>query len=134
MRLARREKRRAIDGTIPLINVVFLLLMFFLFAGTIASDPAHKIEPPTTPAEDPADRPDLDILVIDATGAITLRGEMVDLATAARRLIAPGKDGRSAPIRVVADRRLPADRLTDAIAALTAAGAHNIMLITEARR
>ncbi|MEP4474200.1 MAG: biopolymer transporter ExbD, partial [Lentilitoribacter sp.] len=36
MRLERRHKQKQQENTIPLINVVFLMLVFFLIAGTIA--------------------------------------------------------------------------------------------------
>ncbi|MEP2980634.1 MAG: biopolymer transporter ExbD [Lentilitoribacter sp.] len=45
MRLERRHKQKQQENTIPLINVVFLMLVFFLIAGTIAPSADNEITP-----------------------------------------------------------------------------------------
>ncbi|MEL7528591.1 MAG: biopolymer transporter ExbD, partial [Pseudomonadota bacterium] len=52
MRMRQQQRRDPPENTIPLINVVFLMLIFFLFAGSIARDDARKIEPPLNILED----------------------------------------------------------------------------------
>ena len=53
---------RALDsdaGILPLINVVFLLLIFFMIAGQLAEQAPFEVEPPASDAEaedDGADR------------------------------------------------------------------------------
>lgn len=44
----RRKKTSADDNMIPLINIVFLLLIFFMVAGKIVKQPDSAIELPTT--------------------------------------------------------------------------------------
>lgn len=129
MRLATPPRRQTMDGTIPLINVVFLLLMFFLFAGTVAPDPAREIEPPVTRANDPDERA-MNALVVDADGTTTMGGTPVTVAEAAARFNALPEEPARQGARIVADRRLPANRLTEIIAGLTQAGAGRIGLIT----
>ena len=52
MKLRPISSRPAPENTIPLINVVFLMLIFFLFAGSVAKDDARRIDPPVNIAED----------------------------------------------------------------------------------
>jgi len=42
------ERRKGQDNILPLINIVFLLLIFFLMAGTLTKSPAVSLKPPTT--------------------------------------------------------------------------------------
>ncbi len=42
MRMKSPQRREPPENTIPLINVVFLMLIFFLFAGSVARDDARK--------------------------------------------------------------------------------------------
>lgn len=129
MRLVPPPRRSSIDGTIPLINVVFLLLMFFLFAGTVTPDPAREIDPPVTRADDPDERA-ANALVVNADGAMTMGGKPVTVAEAAARFKALPEGLARQGARIVADRTLPADRLTEIIAGLTEAGAGRLGLIT----
>ena len=43
-----RERRRGQDNILPLINIVFLLLIFFLMAGTLSNSPEVSLQPPAT--------------------------------------------------------------------------------------
>lgn len=45
MRLERAQTKPQTENTIPLINVVFLMLVFFLIAGTIAPSTDGEISP-----------------------------------------------------------------------------------------
>lgn len=44
------------DGMIPLINIVFLLLIFFMVAGTISTSDAVIVSPPKAHAQSPVAR------------------------------------------------------------------------------
>ena len=67
MRLKRPVRRTPPENTIPLINVVFLMLIFFLFAGSIARDDARRMEPPVDITEDESIR-STGALIIDRDG------------------------------------------------------------------
>ncbi|MFY0662524.1 MAG: biopolymer transporter ExbD [Shimia sp.] len=114
-----RKKR---DSTIPLINVVFLMLVFFLIAGTVA--------PPLDPnlnlvqTKDLEGREPPDALVLHADGRLSFRG----------RTTSPDQhilENGTGPSRIVPDRDVPAQRLMEVTSALRRAGASSVILVTE---
>lgn len=127
MRLKQRPRRPAPETTVPLINIVFLMLIFFLFAGTITRDDAGRIEPPSSIAEDEKIR-STDALIVDAQGNFFHRNAQVTLdgMTAG----GGGADDASRPFLLAPDAGLPAARLKETLAELKKAGITNITLIT----
>ncbi len=113
--------RRTRDSTIPLINVVFLMLVFFLIAGTVA--------PPLDPDLDLVDTAGLegreppDALVMHADGSLSFRGAPSDPA-------AYMAQHDSGPVRIVPDRNAPAPRLVEVTGELRRSGAPSVILVT----
>lgn len=116
------------EPTIALINVVFLMLIFFLIAGTLA--PPIDRDVTLVNASDLEGREPPDALVIRADGSTTFRGETVGTANALSLLNDAGEDGKTA-IRIVPDRDLPAVRLVEIGDELRKAGAKRVFIITE---
>lgn len=123
MKRVRREKP---EPTIALINVVFLMLVFFLVAGTIAQPLDPELTLVRTSEIDPSAPPDA--LVIGPDGAMSYRGAPVADASAYLALTDRPDD---TVIRVVPDRDLPAAKLIEIGAALQAGGAERVMIVTE---
>ncbi|MDZ7603565.1 MAG: biopolymer transporter ExbD, partial [Hoeflea sp.] len=67
-RIAPMRTSRKPENTVPLINVVFLMLIFFLVAGTLAPAPDSDVDFITLPATDPASPPDM--MVVRAHGTL----------------------------------------------------------------
>lgn len=122
----RRKRTDKPEPTIALINVVFLMLVFFLVAGTIARPPDTAVQLVRTADLDPAQPPDA--LVIHPDGTLYYRGAMLsdvtDYLTRADRLPA-------APVRLVPDRDLSAARLIAIGARLQQAGAEQVVIVTQ---
>lgn len=130
MKLSAKPERRPPENTIPLINVVFLMLIFFLFAGSIARDDARRVEPPIDMVEDEVIR-STDALVIDRGGELYSRGEPVELESwVAVAKTADGPMAPGMPIKIAADGDLPADRLEEIMKQLKQDGLEDIVLIT----
>ncbi|MCL6284224.1 biopolymer transporter ExbD [Ruegeria sp. 2012CJ41-6] len=110
------------DSTIPLINVVFLMLIFFLIAGTVA--------PPIDPDLELVDTSELegreppDALVLNREGALSFRGVPTDPET----YMASHDTG---PVRIVPDRDASGPRLMEVTGALRRLGAPSVFLVTE---
>lgn len=115
-------QRRTRNSTIALINVVFLLLIFFLIAGTIA--------PPLDPELDLINTTDLegreppDALVLRADGTLSFRGVQTE---AARFMV--GRGGQA--VRIVPDRNVSGKRLIEITGNLRRLGATSVILVTE---
>lgn len=127
MRMKSPQRREPPENTIPLINVVFLMLIFFLFAGSVARDDARKIEPPLNILEDETIR-STGALIVDPQGR-TFAGEAeVGVADWIAQQDEPG--GTDGPIKVAADGTLKADALEKVLRELKDAGRTDIVLIT----
>jgi biopolymer transport protein ExbD len=124
--MIRRVRSARREPTIALINVVFLMLVFFMVAGSIA--PPLKQDLSLIRTEDLAGRAPPDALVVEADGALSHRGEAVASAAAhARSLTGEAR----AAIRVVPDRDLAARELVRVAAELRGAGAERVLIVTE---
>lgn len=78
MRLKRASTNSQHENTIPLINVVFLMLVFFLIAGTIAPSNDHEVNPVTSLLEQQT--PPKEAISIRSDGALFFQGELIDIA------------------------------------------------------
>ena len=119
------------DNIVPMINIVFLLLVFFLLAGTLVPRPPIEVDPVTTQLSPPAEMP-AEGLYVAASGQMFYRQQPIDLEglTDAAR---PHADGPRPAIDVVVDRRLEARVLFQVMDALGTAGFVNVELVTERR-
>ncbi|WP_323370638.1 ExbD/TolR family protein [Sulfitobacter sp. F26204] len=118
--------RRPKEPTIALINIVFLMLIFFMVAGTLSPSMDDDITLVDTQALEGAEPPDA--LVIDKTGQLRHRG--IVLTSAAAYLDRPDSRPRDV-VRLLPDRDLSATQLLAISAELRAAGAGRIILVTE---
>lgn len=131
MRLAPAIRPRRALNAVPLINIVFLMLIFFLLAGTLATRDALGIRPPETAAFEDRALPD-GAVFINAEGSLSMDGNETSLEALAAALAGRGAHGE--PVKIFADRGLDAKRLIETVAALRQAAPGGIVLITERRR
>ena len=132
IRLRIPQTRKPAENTIALINVVFLMLIFFLIAGTLAPSADRQVEMVSLSEDDPAAPPDM--LFIREDGSLSWRGEALGDATQAAAFLAQapgGLPGEEKVLRVAPDRNLPAVRLIETLEALKAAGMAKVVLVTK---
>lgn len=122
----RRPRQSRREPTIALINIVFLMLVFFLVAGTLAP-PIDRDLTLITTADLPPEAPP-DALVLHADGRMTWRGEQV-ASGAAYLDAAPEEAIRQ--VRLVPDRAVPAVAVIQLGQELRAAGAESVVIVTE---
>ena len=131
--MKRREghKRKAAEPTIALINVVFLMLIFFLIAGTVAPSLDDKLQLVNVEGLD--GRPPPDTLILHADGQLSLRGDTLlpeEINISDLPDVEKDDDGQIA-LRLIPDRDVPAVILLDVTDQLRQAGATQIWLVTE---
>jgi len=128
-RLSARPRRLADpdDRVLPLVNIVFLLLIFFILAGrVVASDPFDVRAPGS--ALGGAEETGPPLVLLSADGRLALDGQETDEAGLMAALA-----GRAAGrVRLRADGRTAALDAIELIARLRAAGVERIDLVTEA--
>lgn len=72
--LSRPAKpRERMEFALPTINVIFLLMLYFLIAGTIVQNDELSVTPPVT-TEAPTDRLPRPLLVVNEAGGLLLDG------------------------------------------------------------
>ena len=123
------SRRVAEDRMLPLINVVFLLLIFFMVAGRLAASDPFEIDPTFSVSEAEAEIGPMTILV-GRDDALALDGEILPepaLLAQVRRVIEaePGRE-----IRVKSDARAEAARVAALLDRLRQAGVGSVQLMT----
>ncbi len=113
------------EGLLPLINVVFLLLLFFLIAGIILRDQLPTL-PDTANGRDDR-RPDMD-LVVKADGSLRLDGSPIQRSALGKQL--PEYDA-SDRLRLGVDEQLSMAELERLFQTLDEAGHPQVILLTD---
>ena len=126
MQFSDPPRRRAAESIIPMINVVFLLLIFFLMTARIAPPEPIAATPPL--AAETAPVPSGIMLGMAADGTLGfdgLEGPGVMAALAERLRTAPGT-----PVGLRADAAVPAARVALLLRDLAALGVEGVTLAT----
>lgn len=125
-RKARRRVGGVDDGVLPLINVVFLLLIFFMVAGRLAVGDPFRIEPLRAAGEGapPGGEP---LLLVAADGRLALDGEAVE------RAVLPARLAGAERLRVKTDAAADSLAVARLLAELRAAGVAEARLMVEPR-
>ncbi|WP_319568657.1 ExbD/TolR family protein [Cohaesibacter marisflavi] len=145
MHKAKAHKKVLPDNTIPLINIVFLMLIFFLIAGTVAPPVSSELTPPNASKLEQMP-PAGNAVEILADGTLIHHGrelslkEMLALFPAADALqpakassasgVAPTSPQSNEILHILADKALPAKKLMTVLQAFRAAGHRKIRLVT----
>jgi len=128
MHFPDRRPDQSEERILPLINVVFLLLIFFMIAGSLSVAEPFEVAPPESRSEGAHDAEGVMILM-SADGHLALDGEPLPEAALLARLEARLADGRQTPITLKADGDAPANRLVRFTHALYAVGVEKLELL-----
>lgn len=124
----RRRRANSDDGMIPLINIVFLLLVFFMVAGKVAQQDAADFDAPDSVSQMPlAEAPHT--LLVSADARLWLDGEAL-LQLDGEALTRAGIDAGQRLV-LKADANLPARRLDHLLQVLRSAGLRQVELAVE---
>ncbi|GLQ58024.1 ExbD/TolR family protein [Devosia nitrariae] len=117
-----RRRRDGPDFALPMINVIFLMMLYFLVAGTITQRDELAIVPPLTQSY-PPERLPRPLLVIVDTQTVLIDGRPLERGNLAAG-IQTGLNGApgSQTVNILAPRSMAADTLLDVAAELGAAG------------
>ena len=123
--------RRAAENIVPMINVVFLLLIFFLMSAQIAPpDPIDVTVPDSTSEAAPLDP---NALYVGADGTLAYGGATGDAALVDRVAALAALSDHQGVLPLRADAALPATQLAALLPKLAAAGVDGVELITGAK-
>ena len=126
MRFASSTSKSGEERVLPLINVVFLLLIFFLLAGRLAATDPFPVEAPLSLGGERIGGHDL-VIHVGADGSLAFNGAVLSEA-GLRSAIA--HRASYATVRIKADGRVEARRVIAVMEVLREAGVGRLELLT----
>jgi len=117
------------ERVLPLINVVFLLLIFFMLAGSLSVSEPFDIEPPASQSQS-AHEPEAVMILMARDGRLALDNAAMSEDRLLEAVVEHIRVHPGATITLKADARLPANRLVRFTQALHAAGVEKLRLLT----
>lgn len=125
MRFDEEPPRPRSESVVPMINVVFLLLIFFMISAKLAPPDPFELEPP---ASSGAESGAAEAILLVSAGGETAYGPARG-ATALDRAVAEAAGG---PLALRVDGGLPAEDLAALVASLASRGVEAVELVTTA--
>lgn len=125
-----RSRRTSEDNVLPLINIVFLLLIFFMIAGALSTTTPFDLRPARVQAAPDVPAPASSGIAIAGDGRIAFGGDTIGLDALPARLErwqAEREDDK--PLVVRADAQAGSERLLAVIDALREAGVGRVRLL-----
>ncbi|HLV77782.1 MAG TPA: biopolymer transporter ExbD [Marinobacter sp.] len=116
---------RVEDALLPLINLVFLLLIFFIVAGQLADEPLPELPGTTTLKQEQPPSADL---MVSAEGVWKVQGTVL---TEDQLLAALPEPDQSNPLKIAADQSLTMADLESLLRLLELGGYTDVLLLTE---
>ncbi len=117
------------DRIMPLINIVFLLLIFFLVAGVIREPDPIEVEPPASAAEETS-LPEALNVYVDADGTIALEDRVLSSLELQAEITRQLSKAPETVIRIVADQSAETVNVIEMLDNLRDAGATHVKLAT----
>ncbi len=120
------------DNLIPLINVVFLMLIFFMVAGQIQRSDAQTVQPPESLSNTRQAEGGITVIVT-ADGALYLDNQNVDetgLASGLMAAFSQAEKPEAFVVLVKVDADLPVDVLQTVLRQIKATGLMRVSLAT----
>jgi len=131
LRIARARSRRSLISLTPLIDVVFILLVFFMLASSFVEwrsiDLAEAGPAAATPSEDAAL-----LLRVGADGGVVIDGEAHDAAALDARLARIAGEDPARRLAVQPEPGVPLQTVVDVLEAATEAGLSGVSLVRPA--
>ena len=124
MEFATREKRPVRENVVPLINVVFLLLIFFMLTATLRPPESIEVELPALAATARTEPEEWPVVLLGADGRLALDGEPLETLAGS----SPAER-----IELRADARVPARILLPLLEQLEHAGVREVEVVTVGR-
>lgn len=128
IKVRKKPARKQLETMISLINIVFLMLIFFLVAGQLA--PPQDPEVTLSEAAEADSLPPPDALYVRADGTLVYREQPVTAEVYLRDHI-QSSGTEEMEVRLGADETLKASDLLTHVSSLYEAGAKRVFIVTQ---
>jgi biopolymer transport protein ExbD len=129
MRLPFPEPKEEPDTVLPLINVVFLLLIFFIMTGALTAVDYFNVNPPSSSSEIQGSLDDT-IILVGSDGRIAIGNKEMDGADMQLAILDRLAANSGAVVRIKADGRVDAARVVEIMELIEAVGVGRVLLLT----
>ncbi len=130
MNFPRRQRGEGHEPVIPLINVIFLLLIFFLVTGTLRSAELLEIAPPQAASGVAVDAA-LPSVLVSADGRVAFDGDLLEVTELGGRLASIMQGQGDSHLVVKADGQVRSELLLRVLDQIEQAGVAELSLVTE---
>jgi len=123
------------DNMIPMINIVFLMLIFFMIAGQLTSSTLIKIQPPTSQQQSALQEHDA-VLLVSSTGQLAFNDMLLEADTLTdllKQSVSEMNNAQSFKLLIKTDATVPASELTELLKRVRAAGILRVSLATQSQ-
>lgn len=128
MQLQQPKKSVQQNSQLPLINIVFLMLIFFLLAGTIAPSYELDVAPPSA-QQSPSESRQGSTVYVSKDGEVSFQNGLTDIAGLGAA-VAQRPSNSPDTLRVAVDQETDGQLLIDVVAQLRGAGINHVYLVT----
>lgn len=135
MQFRRQSKNEEGINLTPLIDVVFLLLIFFMVSTTFTKETHLKLDLPEAKGEAQPQMADKIEIVINSSGGYSVNGESLvnsKISTLMAAIIKVGKSDTTLPFVVTADAKVPYESVVTVMDAAGRLGYANLSMTTRA--
>lgn len=131
MQFSKLEKKRQVfDPILPLINIVFLLLIFVMMMSRVEGTDGYDVSPPISTSNNPAGQRDT-LLVLSRDGRVQLDDVEMDSAALMKYAQDQKRDRPNEIVKIKADAEVDAMQLISLMESLRSGGIENLVLLTE---
>lgn len=118
----------------PLVDLVFLLIIFFLLSTTFIVSPGIRIDLPETISQKIRKEPKEITLSVDHTCAVYVNKELVDLDLLVTRLVGIARENPDTTVFIRGDRNAGFGCVADILGMVKHAGLHRIAIMTQTKK
>lgn len=129
MQLPVQEHEEETDTVLPLINVVFLLLIFFIMTGALHAVDYFNVNPPSSSSEFPGSLDDT-VILVSGDGRVAIDNKEVDEIDLQLSVSDKLTANAGTLFHIKADGRVDAARVVEVMELIEAVGVRRVVLLT----
>ena len=126
----KHNKRSRTPNLVPLINIVFLLLIFFMLTGTLKRSDIFDISPPESSTWADAEAPEL-VLLISKSNQIALNNKNIEFSELQKQLLVIVETYPLQEVLVKADGKAYSGTLSKIINIIRESGIKRAAIVTK---
>ena len=126
----KHNKRSRTPNLVPLINIVFLLLIFFMLTGTLKRSDIFDISPPESSTGADAEAPEL-VLLISKSNQIALNNKNIEFSELQKQLLVIVETYPLQEVLVKADGKAYSGTLSKVINIIRESGIKRAAIVTK---